>query len=159
SVNPGFQTEHVVTMDLALSSVDKPEEKTRRIAFLNNLLSGLRALPGVVDVGGIGWLPLFQGGDNADGTYIVLAPGGRPPTLDEFEAWIHRAPQTGYASYSVVNEGFFTALRIPLLRGRLFDERDALDAPHAALISESLAREKWPNQEPLGRTIEFGNMD
>ncbi|MGC2743031.1 MAG: FtsX-like permease family protein, partial [Candidatus Angelobacter sp.] len=46
-----------------------------------------------------------------------------------------------------------------LWRGRLFDDRDTMDAPHVALISESLAREKWPNQDPIGRTIEFGNMD
>ncbi len=44
-------------------------------------------------------------------------------------------------------------------RGRLFDDRDAADAPHVALISESLARQKWPNQDPLGQSLEFGNMD
>jgi putative ABC transport system permease protein len=41
----------------------------------------------------------------------------------------------------------------------LFDDRDAIGAPHVAIISQSLAREKWPHQDPLGRTIEFGNMD
>lgn len=159
SVNPGFQTQRVLTMDLALSFAERPEEKARRIAFLNELLSGLRAIPGVSDAGGIDWLPLFEGGDHADGTYIVLAPGQRPPTMYEFESLIHSAPTTGYASYSVASEGFFTALGVPLLRGRLFDERDTIDAPQVALISESLAREKWPHEEPLGRTIEFGNMD
>ena len=159
SVNPGFQTERVLTMDLALSSVEKPEQKTRRIAFLSELLSGLRAIPGVSDAGGISWLPLFKGGDNANGGYIVLAPGQRAPTMDEFESFYHHAFDTGDASYSVVSEGFFTSLGVPLLRGRLFEERDRLDAPHVALISESLAREKWPHGEALGRTIEFGNMD
>jgi putative ABC transport system permease protein len=41
----------------------------------------------------------------------------------------------------------------------LFDERDTLDAPHVALISETLARQRWPGQDPVGRTIEFGGMD
>jgi predicted permease len=41
----------------------------------------------------------------------------------------------------------------------LFEDRDTMNAPHVALISESLAREKWPNEDPTGRTIEFGNMD
>jgi predicted permease len=59
----------------------------------------------------------------------------------------------------VTSEGYFRALGIPLLRGRLFDERDTMEAPHAALISESLARQKWPKQDPLGQLIEFGNMD
>jgi predicted permease len=50
-------------------------------------------------------------------------------------------------------------LGIPLIRGRMFDERDTESAPHVALISESLARLRWPNQDPLGHTLEFGNMD
>jgi putative ABC transport system permease protein len=48
---------------------------------------------------------------------------------------------------------------IPLVRGRLFDERDGAGAPHAALISESLARTRWPNEDPIGMRIQFGNID
>jgi predicted permease len=76
-----------------------------------------------------------------------------------FEELFHDQAHLGEADYSVASEGYFKALGIPLLEGRLFDDRDAADRPHAALISQSLAREKWPNQDPLGRTIEFGNMD
>jgi ABC-type antimicrobial peptide transport system permease subunit len=50
-------------------------------------------------------------------------------------------------------------MRIALLRGRLFDERDVADAPHVAVISETLARTRWPNQDPIGVRIEFGGMD
>jgi putative ABC transport system permease protein len=59
----------------------------------------------------------------------------------------------------VATEGYFQALGIPLIRGRIFDERDSANAPHVAVISESLARNRWPKQDPIGRTIEFGNMD
>src|SRR5215472_8253491 len=45
------------------------------------------------------------------------------------------------------------------MRGRLFEARDTASTPHVALITKSLAQEKWPNQDPLGRQIEFGNMD
>jgi ABC-type antimicrobial peptide transport system permease subunit len=48
---------------------------------------------------------------------------------------------------------------IRLVRGRLFDETDGPDAQHVAVISESLATTKWPNQDPIGRYIQFGNMD
>ena len=48
---------------------------------------------------------------------------------------------------------------IPLIRGRLFQESDGPDAPHAAVISQTLARRFWPNEDPLGRQIQFGNMD
>jgi putative ABC transport system permease protein len=158
SVNPGFRTEQVLTVDLSLSNVDKPEDKPRRVAFLSELISGLRAIPGVSDAGGTGYLPLVAG-DHPDGTYIVLSPGQAPPRgMDELDPLFH-GPNTGYAAYTVASEGFFTSLDIPLLRGRLFDQRDSLDSPQVALISESLAHEKWPGQEPLGRIIEFGNMD
>src|SRR5262249_50921546 len=49
--------------------------------------------------------------------------------------------------------------RVPLVRGRLFDDRDAPDAPHVAVISASLAKVKWPNEDPIGKVIQFGNMD
>jgi predicted permease len=78
SVSPGFRTEQVLTVDLSLSNVNKPEDKPRRVAFLNDLVSGLRAIPGVTDAGGIGYLPLVAG-DHPDGTYIVLSPGQAPP--------------------------------------------------------------------------------
>jgi putative ABC transport system permease protein len=158
SVSPGFRTEQVLTVDFSLPNVSQPEDKPRRVAFLDNLISGLRLIPGVTDAGGTGYLPLVAG-DHPDGTYIVLSSGQAPPrSMDELDPLFH-GPNTGYAAYTVASEGFFTSLDIPLLRGRLFDQRDSLDSPPVALISESLAHEKWPGQEPLGRSIEFGNMD
>ncbi|HET7842267.1 MAG TPA: FtsX-like permease family protein, partial [Terriglobia bacterium] len=79
--------------------------------------------------------------------------------MEEYEQLFHNHSRTGDADYCVVSEGYFRALGIPLLRGRMFDERDTMDSPPEALISESLAREKWPHQDPLGHLIEFGNMD
>ena len=48
---------------------------------------------------------------------------------------------------------------IPILRGRTFDRSDQPDSPHAAVISESMAQKYWPNENPIGQTIQFGNMD
>ncbi len=67
--------------------------------------------------------------------------------------------RTGNADYVVASEGYFETLGFPLLNGRLFNQSDGPGAPHAAIISASVARQKWPNQDPLGQTIEFGNMD
>jgi predicted permease len=50
-------------------------------------------------------------------------------------------------------------MEIPLLRGRLFDDRDAPGGPHVAVISDSLARTRWPGQDPIGKPIQFGGMD
>jgi putative ABC transport system permease protein len=158
ATDPGFHTEHIITEDLALSFAEKGADKTRRIQFLNQLFAQMRAIPGVLEVGGTGRLPLTETLSN--GTYVLLAPGEQPPqAMEELESWFHNAKRTGYANYSPASEGYFRALGIPLLRGRLFDDRDTIDAPHVAIVSQSLAKEKWPGQDPLGRTIEFGNMD
>jgi putative ABC transport system permease protein len=158
ATDPGFHTEHIITVDLALSFAEKDADKTRRIQFLNQLFAQLRAIPGVLEVGGTGCLPLTELRPN--GTYVLLAPGEQPPhAMEELERWFHDATRTGYANYSPASEGYFRALGIPLLRGRLFDDRDTIDAPHVAIVSQSLAKEKWPGQDPLGHSIEFGNMD
>ncbi len=79
--------------------------------------------------------------------------------MEEFGALAQDATRRGDAEYCVVSEGYFHTLQIPLLRGRLFQDSDTIDAPHVAVISEALAREKWPNSDPIGQPIEFGNMD
>jgi predicted permease len=75
------------------------------------------------------------------------------------ERLFHDKARTGHADYNSASEGYFRALGIPLIRGRWFDDHDTIDAPHVALINEAMAKDKWPNQNPLGHTIEFGNMD
>ena len=67
--------------------------------------------------------------------------------------------RAGNADFCVASDGYFQVLGIPLIRGRIFDQRDGGNALHVAVISKSLAREQWPNQDPIGHTIEFGNMD
>jgi predicted permease len=164
AIDPGFRIEHILTIDLALPNPEyampwqqKDAGKLRRVAFLSELFSRLRAVPGVQEVGGVTGLPLTTG--LADGTYILMSPQEKTPTMDDLDQLFHDSTRTGDADYCVASEGYFRTLGIPLRHGRLFDDRDTLDAPHVALISESLAREKWPNMDPLGRTIEFGNMD
>jgi putative ABC transport system permease protein len=158
SVDPGFHTEHVITMDLALSSPEQDADKVRRVAFLNELFARLGALPGVEEVGGTQSLPLTS--SLADGTYVMMNPGEvLPRSMEDLDRLFHDSTRTGDADYCPASEGYFRVLGIPLLRGRLFDARDTMNAPHAALISDSLAHEKWPGQDPLGHEIEFGNMD
>jgi predicted permease len=89
-----------------------------------------------------------------------MAPGdAAPPGLADLDKLFRTATRKGEADYCPASEGYFRVLGIPLLRGRLFEDRDTMDAPHVALISESLAREKWPNTDPLGERIEFGNIE
>jgi predicted permease len=159
SVDPGFRTEHIVTMDLSFASLgDKDAEKTLQVKKLNDLFARLRAIPGVEAVGGANALPLASD-FMANGTFLVLSPGQVPTRMEDFERLMHGPSITGYADYCVASEDYFRVLVIPLLRGRLFEERDVMDAPHVAVINNALARTRWPNEDPLGKTIEFGNMD
>jgi predicted permease len=156
-VDPGFRTDHILTMDMALPPAEKDADQVQRLGFLNNLFAQLRALPGVTEVGGTGGLPLSE--DLADGTFVVMNPGEKVPGMQDLEKLFQDSARTGEADYCVSSEGYFHALGIPLLRGRLFRDTDTMNSPHVALISQTLAREKWPNQDPLGQTLEFGNMD
>jgi predicted permease len=171
SVDPGFRTANIVTMELEVpgsmptSAVSTTEsiKDTRPAVFMSHLFDRLRSMPGVEEVGGVSNLPLGDAGDCSDGKFLLL---DRPPQLDptrpedqaRFERFWTTTPG-GSADYCVASEGYFKALAIPLLNGRLFDERDGPDAPHAAVVSQSMARATWPGRDPLGRTIEFGNMD
>jgi len=178
AVDPGFRTEGVLTMELALP--DDPT-KVQRVQFLSEVIARLRNIPGVQEVGGTNVLPLTEGG-RADGSYVIMNPGQISPhtqtliqrvvngNLDKdpallaefskfFEEIFKDQAHMGEADYCVASEGFFRSLEIPLLSGRLFDSRDTKDSLHVAVVSKSLADEKWPNQNPIGRTVEFGNMD
>jgi len=71
----------------------------------------------------------------------------------------HDSAITGHASYCVASEDYFRTLGIQLVRGRLFARQDDANAPHVAVISETLARQRFANRDPVGQTLEFGNMD
>lgn len=72
SVDPGFETDHIVTLDLKLPDLEAGNE-TRRVQFLEQLISGIRALPGVQSVGATNVLPL-KFPDSSDGTFVVINP-------------------------------------------------------------------------------------
>ena len=94
-----------------------------------------------------------------DGMFLLMTQNEMPKTMDGFAALLQQKERLGNADFCVATDGYFQVLGIPLIRGRLFDGRDGANAPHVAVISESLARDRWPNQDPIGHTIQFGNMD
>jgi len=101
-------------------------------------------------------------GDGANGTFII-EDGANPPRdmaglVRQLDA-LRGTGKTGDADFRVSSAGYFAAMGVPLVRGRLFDESDGPDAPHAAVISQTMARRFWPNEDPIGRQIQYGNMD
>jgi hypothetical protein len=181
SIDPGFDAERTITVDLKLPDLE-PGDDIRRVQFLEQLTSGIEALPGVEAVGGTNVLPL-KNSDSADGTFVVINPQQLTPAQRQViersvERWSDKPDpalvkevtaffddifsnkaQSGTADYVVASEGYFETFKIPLLRGRLFNDGDGPGAPQVALISEAVALQKWPGQDPIGQTIEFGNMD
>jgi putative ABC transport system permease protein len=156
-VNPGFRVDQVVAMDVSLPRTDDPTNRAGQALFFANLIERLEQIPGVRKVGATSDLPLDGG--HADGMFALVGSNEVPKTVSELAVLFRQKQRVGIADFCVATDGYFEALGIPLIRGRMFDVRDGAGAPHVALITQSLARERWPNQDPIGRTIEFGNMD
>ena len=157
-VNPGFRVDKIVSMDVSLPWVEDPKAKAGQAIFYSSLIDRLKQIPGVRQVGAGSTLPMTESG-LSDGMFLLMTQNEVPKTMDGFVALSRQKERIGNADFCVASEGYFQVLGIPLLRGRIFDQRDGADSPHVAVISESLARDRWPNQDPLDRTIEFGNMD
>ena len=157
-VDPGFRVDGIVAMDVSLPWVQDPEARARQAVFFSNLIDRLAGIPGVRTVGAASVLPMVEGG-LPDGSFVLMAPNEVPAGPEGLAPFFQQKARVGIADFCVATGGYFEVLRIPLVRGRLFDERDGPTTPHVAVISESLARTRWPDQDPIGRTIQFGNMD
>jgi putative ABC transport system permease protein len=143
AVDPGFDPKNVLTMVVSLSG-SAENAPGRRAAFVRATLERLAATPGVEAAGAINHLPLA--GDlwgleyHAEGRPLP-APGEEPT-----------------AAWRVVLPGYFRAMRLPLLRGRDFDERDAVGAAEVVIVNEALAAAQWPGQDPIGRALAVGDI-
>jgi len=136
-VDPGFAPEHATVLRLALPE-KKYEKSEQQLAFTDALLSRLRVLPGIQAAGLTHSLPLIS--DWVLGFKIEGRPEVRPADL----------PNTNY--YSVTPD-YFPAMGIRLIRGRLFNQHDDARAPRVAIINETLARQFFPNEDPIGKRI------
>lgn len=165
STSPGFSQRNLITMEF---SPPNPQGQVfamdqagiaRQVRLMEGILTRLRAIPGAEAVGLAGALPVAAGDDLADGNFLILNGRKPPANFEEWERMALNPSQTGYALYCVASEAYFRTMGIPLIRGRIFGEQDDWNSPHVAVISESLARQRWPNQDPIGQVIDFGNMD
>jgi len=142
SVNPGFDPTNVIEAEVSLPQFQysTPQQWT---AFSNELLARLHAQPGLRDSALAAPLPMDRQGQANLGFSIV----GNPPLPPG---------KSNTADYTTVSPDYFRVMRIPLLRGRFFSEQDSPSNPNVAIISETLARRYFPNQDPIGRQMRFG---
>ncbi|MGB6874771.1 MAG: ABC transporter permease [Candidatus Acidiferrales bacterium] len=141
-VNPGFDPKNVIEAEISLPQFQysMPQQWT---VFSNELLARLHAQPGLQDSALAAPLPMDRQGEATFAFSIV----GNPPLPPG---------KSTTADYATVSPNYFRVMRIPLLRGRFFSEQDSPSNPKVALISETLARRYFPNQDPIGREMKFG---
>jgi putative ABC transport system permease protein len=160
SVDPGFRAESLVAMTVLLPQPEEPAAMRSLAQFYHRLFERLEAMPGVTSVGGTSALPMS--GSGANGGFMEMRSGQAPATMKEFIRQMDAlspSERARDADYRAASAGFFTVMGIPLIRGRLFQEGDGPDSPHVAVVSQSLAKRFWPNEDPIGKQIEYGNMD
>jgi putative ABC transport system permease protein len=138
TLDPGFDPHAVLTMSLVLPK-HKYSQPIEEIAFFDRVLARVRALPGVVSAGLIDDLPL-----NGEGSHQPIAIEGAPVQA------MSDQPEVDTRS---ITPGYLTTMHIPLRRGSDFSDADGPDRSSVALISESMAKRFWPNQDPIGRHL------
>ena len=151
AIDPGFRPDGALALDLSLPAPKDAAQAQALARRYGALIERFGALPGVSAAGGVNALPLTDTGWNG-----AFWDGDAVPEVKDFT---HLPPQLGYAEFRVASAGYFSAIGIPLERGRGFDARDGADAPHVALISAALARSVWPDRDPIGQRLQYGNMD
>jgi len=166
SVSPGFSERNLLVMkfspplsEAAVTFGMRQADITQQTQFLNDALARVRAIPGVQSAGVTGALPIADAGGFPDGLFLILNGQPAPTNFKEWGQLALNKKQTGQADYAVASGGFFRAAGIPLIRGRFFNAQDGPDAPNVAVISESLAHQKWPHENPVGQVVDFSNMD
>ncbi len=142
NVDMGFARDRLVVLRTVVPVAGR-EQFPRAIATYRSLLTELRGLPGVVSAGAVTSLPTLV---RSNGGYWIQ--GGPGP-----EVLGMKSPQ---ALFTVVTPDYFRTLQIPVARGRDFNDGDRLDAPFVAIINEQLAKDAFPDVDPIGRTIRCG---
>jgi len=138
-VKPGFTTENLLTMQIGLPNTSY-QQPQKRVQFFQQLEATLKAAPEVSEVGVVTRLPLMSTLNNIT---TFLAIEGRDVPVSERPEIDFRRASTGY----------FQAMGIPLLSGRLVTEQDVTNNTGSVVINEAMARRFWPGEDPVGKRI------
>ena len=143
-VDPGFGTDRVLTFQVRMEGPAYSKAPTR-LAFVNGVVERLKALPGATHAAASSYAPIVGRGTGAWFNLIArpLPPGTTPPGVP----------------YRVITADYFKTMQIPLVRGRLLDERDGLNGTPSVVISESLARRFWPADDLSRHSGEAAKAD
>lgn len=144
AVEMGFDRTHVLTFHVALPE-GKYKRKDQVLSYYDRAIRELRALPGVESVACVTSLP-----SSWNYNWTEYSAEGRPPVSPS---------EMPSALSQLATPDFFTALHVPLRKGRFLSTQDGPDAPPVAVISESMAHNNWPGQNPIGKHIRLGRQE
>ena len=140
-VSAGFNPDHVLTFGVSLPSARYPAPQ-QKAEFWQHAVDGLRGIPGVEVAGATSRLPLLPGNSTRGLAIRSLPPGVQAS-----------------AHYRTASPDYFRAMRIPLLRGRVFEEADRENRPLVAVISASAAQRFWPSRDPIGERFSINEPE
>jgi len=143
NVDPGFQPSSVLTGYLSLPESRYPDDAAQR-QFTDDLLRQVRALPAVTSASVTSMIPFGGGGSSS-----VILP----------EGYVPRPGESLLSPFNTVaGPGYFEAMRIPLIAGRYFNERDTEDAQRVIIIDQWLARRYFEDENPVGKRMLYGTL-
>lgn len=143
SVDPGFDTDNLLTMRVSLPTEQYPSD-SEHIAFFDRAVSGIRALAGVRSASATETIPLL--GDNSNSSMSIE------------EHPISDLTDLVFVGSSGVIPGYLETMGIPLLQGHGFTNLDGTDSS-AVIINHSMAQHFWPNESAIGKRVKFGKVD
>ena len=138
-VDPGFRPERLLTMRMLLAPAKYGPNQNARAAVVEEMLARIRGLPQVTAAASIHFLPM-GGIGSGSGVYRADRPKPQPGT-------------TPGAGFSVISDGYFHAMGIPLIAGREFDSHDRIGTKLVAVINRAAARMLYPDENPIGKQI------
>lgn len=146
AVDPGFREDHLLTMNISMAPARYPDS-IRSASYFEKVVQNIERLPGVVAASSTTILPF-----EPDFDFPVRPIGGKPhPSANrsgesnEVDAW-----------YRAINSHFFTAMGIPVLRGRTFNDHDRVNSAPVVIVNSTLARKAFPNEDALGKSLVIG---
>jgi predicted permease len=141
SVQPGFDPHNVITMQTSLSG-GRYDSTTKVENMARQVVQRIEGLPGVQSAAATIMLPVEGGID------LPFLIEGRPPAKGDL--------YTGDEQWRAVSPHYFTAFRIPVLRGRAFEDRDSGKSERVVIINQAMAKKYWPKDDPVGQRIAIG---
>jgi predicted permease len=142
NVDPGFNADNLLTLRVFLSPVRFPENDPKAAIVLHQMLEQVRAIPDVKSVGLVNTLPITGG---AATNFAIQARPALSPRDEPI------------ANINIVDSGYFRAIGIPLVAGREFTENDTQQSARVMIINQTMAKQFWPNENPIGQRVTMKN--